>query len=39
MMWELWTEYVSGNPQFSTAELKRPDPGPAGFSWVEDVAV
>ena len=35
MMWELWTEYVIGNPQlFNTAELRRADPG-AGFNWPE----
>ena len=34
MMWELWTEYVTGNPQlFKTAELERPDSGAAGFNW------
>ena len=34
MMWELWTEFVIGNPQlFNTAELRRADPGAAGFNW------
>ena len=34
IMWELWTEYVIGNPQlFNTAELRRADPGVAGFNW------
>ena len=34
IMWELWTEYVIGNPQlFNTAELRRADPGAAGFNW------
>ena len=34
MMWELWTEFVIGNPQlFNTAELRRADPGVAGFNW------
>ena len=34
MMWELWVEYVTGNPQlFKTAELRRADPGAAGFNW------
>ena len=36
MMWELWTEFVIGNPQlFNTAELRRADPGAAGFNWPE----
>jgi hypothetical protein len=30
MMWELWVEYVSSNPQ---VELKGADPGAAGFNW------
>jgi hypothetical protein len=34
MMRELWTEYVTGNPQlFKAAELRRADPGAAGFNW------
>jgi hypothetical protein len=34
MMWELWTEYVTGNPQLlKTAALERPDCGAAGFNW------
>jgi hypothetical protein len=34
IMRELWTEYVTGNPQlFKAAELKRADPGAAGFNW------
>ena len=28
MMWELWVEYVSSNPQ---VELGGPDPGAAGY--------
>jgi hypothetical protein len=30
MMWELWVEYVSSNPQ---VELEGADPGAAGFNW------
>ena len=30
MMWELWVEYVSSNPQ---VELGGADPGAAGFNW------
>ena len=34
MMWELWVEYVTGNPQlFKTSELRRADPGAAEFNW------
>jgi hypothetical protein len=34
MMWELWVEYVIGNPElFKTADLGCPDPGAPGFSW------
>jgi len=33
MMWDLWVEYVIGNPQsFKTAELGRADPGAAGLA-------
>jgi hypothetical protein len=33
MMRELWTEYVTGNPQlFKAAELRRADLGAAGFN-------
>ena len=34
MMWELWVEYVTGNPQlFKTSELRRADPGAPEFNW------
>jgi hypothetical protein len=34
IMRELWTEYVTGNPQlFKPAELRRADPGAAGCNW------
>jgi hypothetical protein len=33
IMRELWTEYVTGNPQlFKPAEFRRADPGAAGFN-------
>ena len=34
MMWELWVEYVIGNPQlFESAELRGAAPGAAEFNW------
>jgi hypothetical protein len=34
MMWELWTEYVTGAPQlFSAAKLRRANPGATGSDW------
>jgi hypothetical protein len=40
MMWQLWAEYVVGNPKlFKTTGAEGADPGAAGFDWPPETQI